>query len=138
MRLPSIFLEADLPSVSASARDPLAELFGTRGTMQVPTGDPMPPDLFLDVDAFLAAAAAAGVVGNAAYDAVARLVAWTASHAGGREAREALTSDDMTVLAELFGSAQAEWQPESVTQTVVVGGSQQGVVINANRSSVET
>jgi hypothetical protein len=97
----------------------------------------MGAELLAQVEAYIAAASAAGVIGGTAYEAVRRLVAWTTDELGSRPVALELTADQTALLASLFAAAQAEWSP-AISQSISIGGPNTGVAINAANSSVST
>jgi hypothetical protein len=81
-----------------------------------------------EVVEYLAAATAAGIVGNTSYAAVTRLAAWVR-----RRGDDELTEGDAAELAELFQAARTEWTPAAsatATQSIAVGRDMNAPAIN--------
>lgn len=95
--------------------------------------------LALEAAEFLAAASAAGVIGNESYACVRALAGWMSSRLGWRDgvALEGvvLAEPDEAALAELLAEAREEWQPVApvqvtATQNVSAGGDINAPVVN--------
>jgi hypothetical protein len=97
-----------------------------------------------EVAEYLAAASAAGIVGDSAYAGVQGLVAWMRKRFSWSAARPldpdlALTDGERRELAALYDGARAEWQRAQVTsvnatQTVRAGRDINAPIINEART----
>jgi hypothetical protein len=87
-----------------------------------------------EVVEYLGQASAAGVVGNGAYTAVARLADWMREtlHWGEREALTQPEGEVAAAMSQFYAEARQEWAPSAAvaTQTITIGRDMNAPAIN--------